>query len=65
MRADAVPQTGQVAVGLSGLALIRSLSASVSMLSTTSPHGASVIPRPITAIPYRFAIYGPRKLHQH
>jgi hypothetical protein len=47
-----------------GCASIRSLSASVSMLSMASPHGASVIPRPMTAIPCRFAAHGQAKLHQ-
>lgn len=44
---------------------IRSLSVSVSMLSMASPHGASVIPRPMMAIPYRFAAHGRAKLHQY
>src|ERR1700750_960327 len=42
----------EAAVGLSGRAPIRSLSVSVSMLSMARPQGASVIPRPMTAIPY-------------
>jgi hypothetical protein len=45
--------------------LIRSLLASVSMLIIASPHGASVTPRPVRAIPYQFAAHGQGKLHQH
>jgi hypothetical protein len=57
-------KAGQVAVVLTGVAPIRSVSASVSILSMASPHGASVIPRPMVAIPYRFAGHGQGKLHQ-
>jgi hypothetical protein len=65
MRADTVPQTGHAAVVLTGVAAIRNVSASVSMLLMARPHGASVIPRPMTAIPYRFAAHSQGKLHQH
>jgi hypothetical protein len=65
MRAEFVPQAGQAAVVLTGVAAIRSMSASVSILSMASPHGTSVIPRPMMAIPYRFAAHDQNKLHQH
>jgi hypothetical protein len=64
-RADTAPQSGQAAVAASSRATISNLSASISMHTMASPRGASVIPRPMTAIPWRFTVLGLCKLHQH
>ena len=37
----------------------------ISTRSMIRPHGASVIPRPMTTIPSRFAVNGPVEMHQH